>query len=96
MKIKIIPIVGIVVIVLMGYNTVFSPTGLVTMYRLKVKTGKLAEQISAESKRKDLLVLAKQRMKTDLVFIERVAREELGYCYEDEMVLKIIPAESGE
>jgi len=90
-------ILGIsVVLLFLAGHAIFGRTGFVTLYRLSSESRQLEAQVEHERMRRDSLKIVKQRLQNDPVYIERAAREELGYCYPDETVLKIIPAEPKE
>ena len=96
MRNKIIIGATIFFIILVLGNSIFGKTGFITLYRMRKETMALEHQVALEELRKDSLELVKKRLQSDPEYIERVAREELGYCHEDETLLKIIPVERKE
>ena len=96
MKKNIILSVIVGVVVLLMVSAIFSNTGFLTYFRLKTETKLLSQKLETEEKLRDSLILIKARLQNDPSYIERVAREELGFCYKDEKLLKIIPVERKE
>jgi cell division protein FtsB len=67
---------------------VFGDNGFLDLKRLKKERATLAEQ-SCDMESQNLKLYRKvERLKNDPVFIENVARQELGMIGEDEVILK--------
>ena len=84
-------VVAVVALVLL--NFIFGRTGVITLVRLRQETASLREQIVEKEYVRDSLLIVEERLKSDPDYIERVVREELGYCLPGETVLKIVSEE---
>lgn len=84
------------VLVALGANFLFGKSGVVTVLRTRHETKVLQAQVEAEKQKRDSLIIVRDRLKSDPAYIERVVREELGYCLPNETVVKIVAEELDE
>ena len=67
---------------------IFGDNGFLDLKRLKQERAELAEQSSDMESQNLKLYRKVERLKNDPVFIENVARQELGMIGDDEVILK--------
>ena len=67
---------------------VFGEKGLLDLYRLKNEHAELSET-NKEIARENISLLNEiNRLKTDLVYVESVARKDLGFVTKDEIIFQ--------
>ncbi len=68
--------------------TVWGDRGLLAMWRMQSDLARLVREIEIIDQKNTTLAQEAQRLRTDLVYIEKIAREELGLVRPGEIVLE--------
>jgi len=67
---------------------VFGEKGLLDLYRLKKEHAELSETNKEIARENKSLLIEINRLKTDLVYVESVARKDLGFITKDEIIFQ--------
>jgi cell division protein FtsB len=87
-KQNILLILSILLLISLAIYTIFSRHGYSDQLLLKQELGRLVQQ-NARLERENLAISIEiDRLKNDLVYIENIARQELGMISKDEIILK--------
>ena len=79
---------AILVLVALFCFILFSEHGLIDLNRLQKEKAQLAEENRAIDQRNRVLGIEIERLKNDPVYIESIARQELGMIGANEVILK--------
>lgn len=63
---------------------------------LRARNSQLERRIEVLSRENSRLAEEKRRLETDLSYIEKVARDNLGVAREGEIIYRVIPSDEGE
>jgi len=80
---------GVVLLVILLIFVILGENGLVKYYRLNREKQNLADQIAEVQFVNRSLSRKINRLKTDNVYIETLARQELGLVDNDEIIIKL-------
>ena len=89
MKLKVV--VGILVLVILGY-TVFGENGLLNLIRYQKQTQALVRELARVKAENERLREEVRQLQSDPAYIERLAREELGMVKPGELVIQFTEA----
>jgi cell division protein FtsB len=89
LKAKMFLSAAVVFLVLLCFLIIFGDNGLRELLYLKQQQDHLLEKNGAIIRENLALYRKVERLQTDLYYIERVARKELGVIGKDEIVLKL-------
>ena len=94
LKKNIMLVLAIMTMFLMLLFIVFGENGLTDLYKLKKEKDNLSKK-NDELKKENLSLYREiERLKNDPIYVEDVARKELGVIGKDEMIIKVKPKPS--
>ena len=77
------------------YHILSGPSGTLNLLKLRRDNAMLLGELDSLALRKQSLQIEKQRLEKDSVYLERVARKELGMAKPDEKVYRFVQPGSG-
>ena len=80
--------ISILVLIALFIYTIFSKHGYSDLALLKQEQGNLVQNNEELTRKNFAISIEIDRLKSDLIYIENIARQELGMIREDEYILK--------
>ena len=84
-------IVTVAVVALTGGLVVYGGSGVIRVRAMRAEIQALEREVSTLRTRTEKLTATVDKLRNDPAYIEKLAREDLGYVREGEMVLKFPP-----
>jgi cell division protein FtsB len=83
---------GVIIIILVWLG--FGETGFINLYRMDLERQETLERIREVSEQNRILIEEVDRMRTDMDYVESVAREELGLVKPNEVIYRFRKGET--